>query len=53
MTKIGLTHLGSALAAMVIIGIAPAKATDPLPGEQTCSQELRAQPGITALSQWL
>lgn len=45
MTKIRLTHFGSALAAMVVIGIGPARATDPLPGGQTCSQELSVVSG--------
>lgn len=40
MTKIRLAHLGGALAAMAIVGTGPARAVDPLPGEQTCSQEL-------------
>ncbi len=45
MTKIRLTHLGSFLAVMIIAGMGPAKAVDPLPGEQTCSQELRVVSG--------
>ncbi len=45
MTKIGFTHFGSALAAIVIIGIGPAKAADSPPGEQTCSQKLSVVSG--------
>ena len=45
MTTFRLTHLGGALAALIVVGIGPVRAAEPAAGSQTCSQELTVLTG--------
>ena len=45
MATFGLTRLGGALAAVILVGIGPVRAAEPPAGSQACSQELDALSG--------